>query len=100
MVEIEWTPQALEDVDEIAKYIARDSPKYAEITAQKIFHSLERIRKFPRSGRIIPEFNDVYLREVIMDNYRVMYLLTETSAFVFTVMHGRRDVVKKLTEVK
>ena len=92
MVAVEWTPQALEDVDEIAKFIKRDSPKYAQITARKIFHSVDRLKRFPRSGRKIPEFDKEFLREVLMDNYRVMYLLTDKTVFVFTVMHGRRDI--------
>ncbi|MEK7264131.1 MAG: type II toxin-antitoxin system RelE/ParE family toxin [Bacteroidota bacterium] len=100
MVEVVWTSQALEDVDEIAKYIERDSPQYARITTQKIFHSVERLKQFPHSGRIIPEFGNELWREVIMGNYRIMYKLNETTVSVFTVMHGRRDVVKKVSERK
>jgi len=29
MVEIKWTNNALEDLDDIANYISKDSPKYA-----------------------------------------------------------------------
>ncbi|MBM4166491.1 MAG: type II toxin-antitoxin system RelE/ParE family toxin [Ignavibacteria bacterium] len=69
---------------------------HIKLYPQKIIHSVCRLKHFPRSGRKIPEFDNEFMREVLMDNYRIMYLLTETTAFVFTVMHGRRDVWKKL----
>jgi plasmid stabilization system protein ParE len=40
MVEIRWTEQSLEDIDNIAQYIANDSLKYAEIQVQDFFDSV------------------------------------------------------------
>jgi toxin ParE1/3/4 len=40
MVEIRWTEQSLEDIDNIAEYIANDSLKYAEIQVQDFFDSV------------------------------------------------------------
>ncbi len=37
MVRVKWTKNALEDLDEIAHYISRDSPKFAKITVSRIF---------------------------------------------------------------
>jgi toxin ParE1/3/4 len=33
---VSWSPEALEDVDAIAAYIAKDSPFYASAVVQKI----------------------------------------------------------------
>lgn len=37
MAEIRWTPQALEDIENIAKYIAKDSMKYAAIQVEDFY---------------------------------------------------------------
>jgi len=38
-LKIIWSPDALEDIESIGKYLARDSPFYAESTIQKIFET-------------------------------------------------------------
>ena len=35
MVEVIWTDNAIEDLNDIGEYIARDSERYAEITVLK-----------------------------------------------------------------
>ena len=37
MVNVKWTKNALEELDGIASYISRDSPKYANILVKQIF---------------------------------------------------------------
>ncbi len=34
-----WSPEALDDIEAIGKYIARDSQYYAESVVQKIFET-------------------------------------------------------------
>jgi Skp family chaperone for outer membrane proteins len=40
------------------EFIAQDSVYYADATARGIFNAPKRIKKFPLSGRIVPEFCD------------------------------------------
>lgn len=35
MIKVVWTERSLIDLDDIAEYIAKDSPKYAKITLKK-----------------------------------------------------------------
>jgi len=96
MVRIKWTPQAENDVEEIGKYIERDSPRYARITVQRLYHSVQRLKRFPLSGRVIPEFHNEQLREVLVDSYRVLYNVNEIFVIVFAVVHQRRDLLNVL----
>jgi len=42
-------------------------------------------------GRYVPEFNDKRIREIIKENYRVIYQVrNETSIFILTVFHCAR----------
>ncbi len=40
MVEVIWTDSALQDLDDIGEYISRDSERYAEITVELLFSSV------------------------------------------------------------
>lgn len=58
MAEIRWTPQAIEDIENIAKYIAKDSTKYASIQVEEFFEAALLLEDYPRSGRIVPEIGN------------------------------------------
>jgi len=51
-------------------YICRESPTAAIAFRHKAEKVLSRLRKFPQSGRILPEFPDLPFREVIVTRYR------------------------------
>src|SRR3712207_7201642 len=50
-----------------------DSPQYAAATVRRIRLATSRLESFPESGRIVPEYADATLREVIVGSYRVLY---------------------------
>ena len=54
--------------------------------------SAERLRKFPESGRLVPEFQGGRYREVIVFPYRIVYRYAEEQnrVFVLAVIHGSR----------
>jgi addiction module RelE/StbE family toxin len=87
---IVWTLQAIEDVEAIRTYIARDSPHYAALVAERIVESVERLKQFPRSGRMVPEVAQEAYREVILGNYRIVYRLVGDQAEILTVVHSAR----------
>ena len=43
-----WTPQAAEDLENIARFIAQDSPHYAQLFVVDVMDSVERIGAFPQ----------------------------------------------------
>jgi toxin ParE1/3/4 len=92
MAELIWGDVAISDLESIFDYVARDSHQYARHQVERIYQSAECLRLFPESGRHIPEFPHFPHREVLIDNYRLIYrYATETErVFIVTVMHGRR----------
>jgi plasmid stabilization system protein ParE len=89
---ITWTLQSRSDLEAIHKYIAQDSTQYADITIRRIVLSVERLRDFPRSGRIVPERADPNIREVIVGPFRVVYRLQHESVQVVTVFRSSRQL--------
>ena len=90
MTRVFWTPQALEDVEAIRDYIARDSAKAAEHTVLRIVQLADAIQDFPLAGRVVPEIGIDELRERLLGNYRVVYRLREDTAQILTVHHAAR----------
>ncbi len=91
MAEVRWTSQALDDLESVCRYIERDSPRVAEAFAGRVFGLTDQLELFLRSGRILPELEREDIRELIVFNYRVIYLLTpDEVVHVLTVRHGAR----------
>ena len=90
MAEIRWALQALEDVEAIANYIARDSAYYAQMFAVKTFDAVRRLEIFPESGRVVPEINQKNIREIILGNYRIIYRLKSEYVEILAVYHSSR----------
>ena len=86
-----WAPSALDDVESIAEYIARDSVEMASIFVGRIFDATEHLQKFPFSVRVIPEIMDSDRREIIYGAYRIMYRIEHEEVWITGVMHGARD---------
>ncbi|MEK6776027.1 MAG: type II toxin-antitoxin system RelE/ParE family toxin [bacterium] len=46
------------------------------------------LRKFPHSGRALPEFPELPFREVIVAPYRFFYRVKEKTVWIVAVWHG------------
>jgi toxin ParE1/3/4 len=87
-----WSRRALNDLQGIAEYIAADSPTYARNVIKKIVSQTRMLAQFPRSGRIVPEYDDENIRELIVYSYRIIYRLQEDQLVIAAVVHGRRSL--------
>jgi len=100
MATIKWTPQSLDDIEAIANFIARDSNYYALMFTEKVFGSVERLKLFPESGRMVPELNRKKIREIIFGNYRIIYRTKGELVEILTIYHSSRlldiDRIKNL----
>jgi addiction module RelE/StbE family toxin len=96
VAQIRWTIGAQEDLREIVDFIGRDSAVYAEATADRIVGAVERLRRHPRLGRVVPEYRDQHLRELIVGGYRVVYRVSGQRLGVIAVVHGSRDLITRL----
>lgn len=90
MAKVKWTPLSLDDIEAIAKFIARDSMYYARMFTVNVFKAVDRLEMFPGSGRIVPELNHKEIREIIIGNYRIIYRIRGELVEVLTVYHSSR----------
>ena len=89
-VKIVWSEEALKDIEEIISFISKDSELYAVNFASKIISAVETLKVFPEIGRIVPEYGDPKIREIIYRNYRIVYQIDERAVEIITVSHGSK----------
>lgn len=89
-MKLRWSPLSIRRITEIGDYIAEEAPITALRIMQEIIQSVERLELFPKSGRIVPEFNNPDIREVIYPPYRILYQEYESIIEILTVIHSRQ----------
>lgn len=89
MVRVRWSRRALNRIREIHDYIALDAPDTARAYTETLIRSTDRLVMMPLSGRVVPEFEQENIREVIKGSYRIVYrVISDTQVIVLTVFHS------------
>jgi toxin ParE1/3/4 len=86
MAQVIWTEPALEQLDDIAEYIALDNPVAASALVREVFGKVDRLEQFPNSGREPPELPDSIYREVVCSPCRVFYRHEGKAVLILHVM--------------
>jgi plasmid stabilization system protein ParE len=97
-MKIIWSPLAVDRASEIADYIAQDKPSAAEKWIDKVFSKVELLKSSSEIGRIVPETNNSKFRELIYDNYRIIYRIETKQISILTIRHGRQ--ILPINEIK
>ena len=92
MATVKWSQRALDDLDGIAVFIARGSPDFVGVFVARVFQATRRLEQFPESGRVVPEFRREDVRELIFQNYRIVYRVWDGQIAVARVMHAAMDM--------
>ncbi|MHB9031215.1 MAG: type II toxin-antitoxin system RelE/ParE family toxin [Candidatus Latescibacterota bacterium] len=89
-----WSPSARLDLKDISAFIAEDNPAAAERFIASLFEVVEKLTDFPESGRIVPEFGDPTIREVIRKPCRIVYRIESSKQIIdiVRVWHGARGI--------
>ncbi|MDD2951985.1 MAG: type II toxin-antitoxin system RelE/ParE family toxin [Parabacteroides sp.] len=93
MVEVKWTDFAIQNLNEIGDYIEKESyTSYASRVVSGLFAAVDVLERFPLAGRMVPEFQDTAIRELIrMNHYRIVYrVVNESRIDILTVHHSAR----------
>lgn len=96
-----WTEEAARDLEDIARYIARDSPISARRVIKRLRDRTESLWSFPKRGRVVPELLDIGLRawrELVVGPHRVVYRISEKVVIVEVIFDGRRDATALLSD--
>lgn len=85
-----WSDEAEERLWEIEQYIAEDNPAAAVRLTDRLLERTLLLEHFPEMGRMVPEYGEPRLRELVEGNYRIFYVLRDDVIEVVTVFEGHR----------
>ena len=99
MAKIIWTIPALERLNAIADYIARDKADAANRLVQRIFARTDSLEWLPEMGRRVPEMRGSKYREMVVPPCRIIYRIEGEVVKIVTVIRGEQhskpeDVIK------
>jgi plasmid stabilization system protein ParE len=85
-------PSAQTDLADIVRYIAQHNSDAAARLGFELITRTESLADFPEIGRMVPEFRQPNLREVVCRSYRVIYRLRHDRKQIQIVRfwHGAR----------
>ena len=92
MAEVKWTEPALNDLNDIAEYIAIDNVDVAKTLVRDVFDSVLRLNTFPESGRYPSELDESRYREVVVGPCRVFYRIEKDTVYILYVMRSERTL--------
>jgi toxin ParE1/3/4 len=68
-------------------FLERQSPYYAELWGDKLIEKIELLRQFPKMGRVVPEKEISFIRELPIDDYRMIYSFLNNIITILGIKH-------------
>jgi toxin ParE1/3/4 len=89
-------PRAIDDLRDIVLYIAPDRPDAAKKLGLALIERTKVLAVFPQSGKVVPEFNDPMIRELVLSPYRIVHRvdLDRKIVGVARFWHGARGALQ------
>jgi len=87
-----FTSRAKTDISEIAHNISQDNPSAARKLISSFNDSIKNLVDFPLLGRVVPEYSEDSIRELIIGQYRIVYKFNEhkKEIYIITIHHSNR----------
>lgn len=97
---INYSPEALKDLDEIWEYISENlyNTKAAESTVNRIINSIDKLEDFAEIGRRLSEVVNIDLdyRFLVSGSYLVFYRAYNSDVYIDRILYGKRDYMRIL----
>jgi len=89
-VKLFWSDLALDRLYQFASTFAPIDTSAAAAWVSGILEVMQRLERFPASGRVVPEAGRKTIREIIHGHLRIIYRVESQRIVVLTVRHTRQ----------
>ena len=89
------SPSARADLRHIVRYISSDAPDRALEFGLFLVSRTRLLAQTPRLGRMVPEFEDALIREIVVRSYRVVYRVDDVRHLVGSFASGTPRVAHR-----
>lgn len=86
-----WNPEAKKNLQTIRDHYHQFSPDVAKKVTRGIVLATRKLSEWPASGRVVPEIEDPDFREVIWNDWRIIYMMPlkgEESLEILNIIHS------------
>ena len=97
-MKINWTKEALINLQQIEDFISADNPEAAIHLTDKLISLTKDLGRFPKKGRIVPELSIDIIREIIYKIYGIVYAIKKNSIIILTVFESHKLLSKDADE--
>ena len=88
---ISFSTSAIEDLENIQQYyLEQGAPKVGQKFIAEIIKHIETLSTHPDVDRVVPEFNDALISELIHSPFRVVYLRESKSINIIRVWRSEK----------
>lgn len=91
-MKIIWSPKARQKAQEAVDFIKEDRPLVSEEWLEGLIERVLLLQEFPNQGRIVPEWGQPDVREVLHPPYRVLYQVFPERVEILTLSHVRQEL--------
>jgi len=92
MARLIWTEPALQDLEQIADYIALDNPSAAKRLVKKVFKQTSLLESFPEMCPHPHDLPNTAYRHLVINPLRIFYRIQDESIFIIYVMRHERPL--------
>ncbi|MEK5645874.1 addiction module toxin RelE [Paenibacillus rhizosphaerae] len=97
---VQYTPAAVDDMDEIFSFISQENALAAEDLLQKLDDQISNLTEFPYLGSVLSDDDFPLLKRgyrfIVVQPYLVFYRVIEDTVIIHRILHGRRDYLREL----
>jgi plasmid stabilization system protein ParE len=79
----------------IALFIAKDSKLYAQQQVLKLRNETSILKRHPRAGKKVMEWNDDNVREIVAEPYRIIYRIVDDQGIDILTIHHTARLLEK-----
>ena len=92
---VQWTKNAIYDLEDIIEYIKIDSIKMAKNIFYEIKDECQKLYFLPERKRIVPELQQLGItkyRKLIYKRWRIIFKIQEDKVFILLVVDSSRNL--------
>ena len=90
---VRFSHSARADINNLVGYISSDNREQAFRFARLLIEHALSLAQFPERGRIVPEFGNESVREIVVRTYRIVYRVDHQTQLIEVIRfwHAARD---------
>jgi len=88
---VSFAESAVRDLEDVREWYASQlAPEVRDRLVREVVERVEQLAEFPDSGRVVPEFDTPWLRELVYSPFRIVYRVDQGRVRVVRVWRSER----------